>query len=51
MKNYHIGIDISKEKMNVCIIEGTNVVREDEFENKETAIMSRLGKHLKGIGA
>ena len=50
MKNYHIGIDISKEKLNVCFTKGTEIVREDEFQNRETTIVSRLAKHLKGIG-
>ena len=51
MKNFHIGIDISKEKLNVCITRGAAVVREDEFENREAAIVSRLRKLLRGIGA
>ena len=49
MKNYHIGIDISKEKLNVCITKGTEIGREDESQNRETAIVSRLAKHLNGI--
>ena len=50
MKNYHIGIDISKEKLNASITKGAEIVREDEFQNRETAIAIRLRKHLKGLG-
>lgn len=50
MKNYHIGIDISKEKLNVCITKGAEIVREDELQNREAAIASRLRKHLNGLG-
>ena len=30
MKNYQMGIDISKEKLNICLRKGTHTVREEE---------------------
>ncbi len=33
MKKIIVGIDISKEKLNVCLLEGINIVHEDEIEN------------------
>ena len=33
MKNYQMGIDISKEKLNICLRKGTQTVREEEIKN------------------
>lgn len=38
MKNYQMGIDISKEKLNICLREGTQTVREEEIKNTVAAI-------------
>ena len=37
MKNYQMGIDISKEKLNICLREGTRAVREEEIQNTVAA--------------
>lgn len=38
MKNYQMGIDISKEKLNICLRKGTHTVREEEIKNTVAAI-------------
>ena len=38
MKNYQMGIDISKEKLNICLRKGTQAVREEEIKNTVAAI-------------
>ena len=38
MKNYQMGIDISKEKLNICLREGTQTIREEEIKNTVAAI-------------
>ena len=38
MKNYQMGIDISKEKLNICLRKGTQTVREEEIKNTVAAI-------------
>ena len=37
MKNYQMGIDISKEKLNICLRKGTQTVREEEIKNTVAA--------------
>lgn len=34
MRKIIVGIDISKEKLNVCLLEGVNIVHEDEIEKQ-----------------
>ena len=52
MKNYQMGIDISKEKLNICLREGTQAIREEETPNTVAAIKKAIRKCLKehGIG-
>ena len=38
MKNYQMGIDISKEKLNICLKRGTETVREEEIPNTAAAV-------------
>ena len=38
MKNYQMGIDISKEKLNICLRKGTQTIREEEIKNTVAAI-------------
>ena len=38
MKNHQMGIDISKEKLNICLRKGTQTVREEEIKNTVAAI-------------
>lgn len=47
MKNYQMGIDISKEKLNICLRKGTQTVREEEIKNTVAAFrkcVKRIGK-------
>ena len=38
MKNYQMGIDISKEKLNICLKKGTETVCEEEIPNTAAAV-------------
>ena len=38
MKNHQMGIDISKEKLNICLKKGAQTVREEEIKNTVSAI-------------
>ena len=47
MKNYQMGIDISKEKLNICLRKGTQAIREEEIKNTVAAIkqcVKKIGK-------
>ena len=50
MRKIIVGIDISKEKLNVCLLEEMNIVHEDEIENTEASLRKwfcRMRKSLK----
>ena len=50
MKNYQIGIDISKEKVNICLRGSKKNVWEDETPNTLVSIKRAFKKGLKGQG-
>ena len=50
MKNYQMGIDISKEKLNICLRKGTQAVREEEIKNTVSAIKRCVKKIEKESG-
>ena len=50
MKNYQMGIDISKEKLNICLRKGTQTVREEEIKNTVAAIRKCVKKIEKENG-
>jgi transposase len=49
MKNFFIGIDISKEKLNLCLLHGGNVLSDSEIKNTiadvKTAVKSVLKRY------
>ena len=49
MKKIIVGIDISKEKLNVCLLEGMNIVHEDEIENTVTSLHKWFGRMRKSL--
>ena len=50
MKNFQMGIDISKEKLNICLRSGTQIVREEEIKNTVTAVKKCVKKIEKENG-
>ena len=51
MKKIFVGIDISKEKLNLCYRNGLEIVREEECSNDVKAIRKVLKTSFKGLGA
>ncbi len=51
MKKIYVGIDISKEKCNLCYREGLNVVLEEEYANDVKALKKGFKAALKVLGA
>ena len=51
MKKIHVGIDISKEKCNLCYREGLEIVLEEECTNDVKAIKKGFEAALKALGA
>ena len=51
MKKIHVGIDISKEKCNLCFRSGLEIVREEECSNDVKAIKKAFKVALKVLGA
>lgn len=51
MKKIHVGIDISKEKCNLCYRSGLEIVREEECLNEVKAIKKALKAAFKALGA
>lgn len=49
MKNLFIGVDISKEKLNLCFRMLSEVVREEEIPNTTASITKSLEKALKAL--
>ena len=49
MKKIIVGIDISKEKLNVCLLEGINIVHEDEIENTVASLHKWFGRMRKSL--
>jgi transposase len=49
MKKIFIGIDISKEKLNLCFRTSSEIICEEEIANTVTAIKRQLGKDLKAL--
>lgn len=50
MKNFFIGIDISKEKLNLCFRTSTEILLETEIENTNASIKRQIKKGLKDLG-
>ena len=50
MKNYQMGIDISKEKLNICLKKGTQTIHEEEIKNTVAAIKKCVKKIEKENG-
>jgi transposase len=51
MKIIYVGIDISKEKCNLCYREGLNIVREEECVNDVKAFKKSFEAALKALGS
>ena len=51
MKKIHVGIDISKEKCNLCFRSGLEIVREEECSNEVRALKKAFKAALKALGA
>ena len=51
MKKIYVGIDISKEKCNLCYREGLEIVLEEECTNDVKAIKKGFEAALKALGA
>lgn len=51
MKIIHVGIDISKEKCNLCFRSGLEIVREEECSNDVKALKKALKAALEVLGA
>ena len=51
MKKIHVGIDISKEKCNLCYRSGLEIVREEECQNDVNALKKAFKLALKALGA
>ena len=49
MKKIHVGIDISKEKLNLCYLKDLSIVREDECENDVKGIKKALKASFKAL--
>lgn len=50
MKKIHVGIDISKEKCNLCYRSGLEIVREEECSNDVNALKKAFKSALKTLG-
>ena len=50
MKNYQMGIDISKEKLNICLRKGTQTIHEEEIKNTVMAIKKCMRRTEKDNG-
>ena len=51
MKKNYVGIDISKEKCNLCFRSGLEIVREEECSNDVKALKKAFKAALKVLGA
>ena len=51
MKIFYVGIDISKEKCNLCYRSGLEIVREEECQNDVNALKKAFKLALKALGA
>lgn len=51
MKKIYVGIDISKEKCNLCFRSGLEIVREEECPNDVKALKKAFKTALKVLGA
>jgi len=51
MKKIHVGIDISKEKCNLCYRSGLEIVREEECSNEVKALKKAFKAAFKALGA
>ena len=51
MKKIYVGIDISKEKCNLCYRSGLEIVREEECLNEVKAFKKAFKSALKALGA
>ena len=51
MKKIHVGIDISKEKCNLCYRSGLEIVREEERPNDVKALKKAFKAAFKALGA
>src|SRR5574344_2194986 len=51
MKTIYVGIDISKEKCNLCFRSGLEIVREEECSNDVKALKKAFKAALKVLGA
>ena len=51
MKKIYVGIDISKEKCNLCFRSGLEIVREEECSNDVKALKKAFKAALKVLGA
>ena len=51
MKKIHVGIDISKEKCNLCYRSGLEIVREEECPNEVRSLKKAFKAALKALGA
>ena len=51
MKKIYVGIDISKEKCNLCYRSGLDIVREEECPNDVNALKKTFKSALKVLGA
>ena len=49
MKKIYVGIDISKEKLNLCYLKDLSIVREDECENDVKGIKKALKASFKAL--
>lgn len=49
MGKIFLGIDISKEKLNICLMDGLKIVHEDELSNSVPAIKRMLKRMLSGF--
>lgn len=50
MKKIYVGIDISKEKLNLCYLEGLEIVLEEECTNDVKALKKGFRAALKALG-
>lgn len=50
MKKIYVGIDISKEKLNLCYLEGPEIVLEEECTNDVKALKKGFRAALKALG-
>lgn len=51
MKKIYVGIDISKEKCNLCYRSGLEIVHEEERSNEVKALKKAFKEALKALGA